>query len=85
MTEQFVREGRALQKETVERQGEDITANGPAKVLQSSSDLFLFFKNSLVQCSAMSTKDPLWQLYKLFNVYLKQYATRVLHGSLPRY
>lgn len=84
MLDGYVQEARAAVADGDGRGGEDITANGPAKVLPSSSDLFLFFKNCMVQCTAMSARDPLWQLYKLFGTSLDQYAARVLTGSLPR-
>eukprot|EP01134_Creolimax_fragrantissima_P003390 CFRG3390T1 len=62
----------------------DVCTSGIAKVLVSSSDLFFFYKNCMVQCSSMTTKQPLFQIYKLFAKYLTLYASKVLTRTLPK-
>ncbi|KAJ3333115.1 Vacuolar protein sorting-associated protein 53 [Blyttiomyces sp. JEL0837] len=52
-------------------------------VLQSSTDLFLFYRQTLVQCSKLSTKKPFLDLCRLFGKWLKVYAD-VLSSKLPK-
>ncbi|CAJ0752502.1 8680_t:CDS:10 [Entrophospora sp. SA101] len=53
-------------------------------VLQSSIDLFIFYKESLENCSKLSTRKPLYDLFTKFAKYLRVYANDVLIGRLPR-
>ncbi|UYV74517.1 VPS53 [Cordylochernes scorpioides] len=53
-------------------------------VLPSCGDLFVFYKKCLVQCTQLSTGRPMLALASTFQKYLREYATRVLQGSLPR-
>lgn len=59
--------------------GED-TSN----VLPTSADLFVYFRNCLVQCSKLSTGHPLLLLVQTFQKYLREYANRILTGNLPK-
>ncbi|KAI8613557.1 Vps53-like protein [Chytriomyces sp. MP71] len=52
-------------------------------VLVSSTDLFLFYRQTLVQCSKLSTNKPFLDLCKLFSKWLKAYAD-VLATKLPK-
>ncbi|UYV74518.1 VPS53, partial [Cordylochernes scorpioides] len=52
-------------------------------VLPSCGDLFVFYKKCLVQCTQLSTGRPMLALASTFQKYLREYATRVLQGSLP--
>ncbi|KAI9356191.1 Vps53-like protein [Zopfochytrium polystomum] len=52
-------------------------------VLQSSTDLFLFYRQTLVQCSKLSTNKPFLDLCRLFGKWLRVYAD-VLTSKLPR-
>ena len=56
-----------------------------SSVLPSCADLFLFYKRCLVQCAQLSTGQPLVQLTTVFQKYLREYATRILHQNLPKY
>ncbi|RDD44739.1 Vacuolar protein sorting-associated protein 53-like protein [Trichoplax sp. H2] len=53
-------------------------------VLPSCADLFVFYKKCMVQCSQLSTGQPLLQLAGLFKKYLKEYATKLLKNNLPK-
>ncbi|KNC86697.1 hypothetical protein SARC_01164 [Sphaeroforma arctica JP610] len=75
---------RQAHKAIIEDDTVDVTTSGIAKVLASSSDLFFFYKNCMVQCSSMTTKQPLFQIYKLFAKYLTLYASKVLTRTLPK-
>lgn len=59
--------------------GED-TSN----VLPTSADLFVYFRNCLVQCSKLSTGQPLLLLVQTFQKYLREYANRILTANLPK-
>ncbi|ESO97342.1 hypothetical protein LOTGIDRAFT_214182 [Lottia gigantea] len=54
-----------------------------SNVLPSCADLFVFYKKCMVQCSQLSTGQPMIDLTRTFQKYLKEYATRVLLNSLP--
>ncbi|XP_064460865.1 vacuolar protein sorting-associated protein 53 homolog isoform X2 [Ornithodoros turicata] len=53
-------------------------------VLPSCAQLFVTYKKCLVQCSQLSTGQPLLALAQVFKRHLSDYATRVLQGSLPK-
>ncbi|RUP48667.1 hypothetical protein BC936DRAFT_144204 [Jimgerdemannia flammicorona] len=55
-----------------------------AVVLSSSTDLFYFYRETLVQCAKLSTGKPFLDLCQLFGKYLVVYANEVLIGKLPR-
>eukprot|EP00045_Choanoeca_perplexa_P013840 m.158760 g.158760 ORF g.158760 m.158760 type:complete len:855 (+) comp16474_c0_seq1:115-2679(+) len=55
-----------------------------AQVLPSSGDMFIFFRNSMVQCSALSNEQPLFDLHNVFKTTLSSYAANVLKGNLPK-
>ena len=61
-------------------------AKGPdgSPVLPSCGDLFVFYRKCLVQCSELSTGQPMLSLSTLFRKYLSEYTRRVLVPSLPR-
>ncbi|KAL1954986.1 hypothetical protein VTO42DRAFT_393 [Malbranchea cinnamomea] len=50
----------------------------PRLVIHSSTDLFSFYRQSLAQCSRLSTGNSLAELSKVFAKYLDQYAQQVL-------
>lgn len=50
----------------------------PQLVIHSSTDLFSFYRQSLAQCSKLSTGNSLTELTKVFAKYLDQYAQHVL-------
>ncbi|KMU90982.1 Vps53 protein [Coccidioides immitis H538.4] len=50
----------------------------PQLVIQSSTDLFTFYRHSLAQCAKLSTGNSLAELSKVFSKYLDQYAQQVL-------
>jgi len=53
-------------------------------VLPSCGDLFVFYRKCLVQCSELSTGQPLLALATLFKKYLREYTLQVLVASLPK-
>lgn len=55
-----------------------------AAVLTSCADLFVFYKKCLVQCSQLSTGQPMLALTATFQKYLREYASRVLQNNLPK-
>ncbi|CAF4718427.1 unnamed protein product, partial [Rotaria socialis] len=55
-----------------------------SNVLPTSADLFVYFRNCLVQCSKLSTGQPLLLLVQTFQKYLREYASRVLTANLPK-
>lgn len=55
-----------------------------AGVLTSSSDLFLYYRQTLVAMARLSTKKPLLDLCKLFGKWLLAYAD-LLTSKLPRF
>ncbi|CAL1538897.1 unnamed protein product [Lymnaea stagnalis] len=78
--------------ELMSRFQEDIQAHGTPRmdgeensnVLPSCADLFVFYKKCMVQCSQLSTGQPLLDLTKTFQKYLKEYAHRILLANLPK-
>ncbi|XP_065335075.1 vacuolar protein sorting-associated protein 53 homolog [Cloeon dipterum] len=62
-----------------------ITEGGAAcAILPSCADLFVFYKKCLVQCAQLSTEQPMVDLAKLFQKYLREYAIRILQNGLPK-
>ena len=53
-------------------------------VLPSCADLFVYYKKCMVQCSQLSTGQPMIALTKVFQKYLREYALRILLGGLPK-
>ena len=53
-------------------------------VLSSCGDLFVFYKKCLVQCSELSTGQPMLALAQLFRKYLREYIQRVIVPNLPK-
>ncbi|BFZ18354.1 hypothetical protein BsWGS_21393 [Bradybaena similaris] len=78
--------------ELINRFQEDIHTHGTPRmdgeensnVLPSCADLFVFYKKCMVQCSQLSTGQPLIDLSKTFQKYLKEYAHRILLANLPK-
>uniref|UniRef100_A0A2C9JYZ0 Vacuolar protein sorting-associated protein 53 homolog n=1 Tax=Biomphalaria glabrata TaxID=6526 RepID=A0A2C9JYZ0_BIOGL len=78
--------------ELISRFQADIQAHGTPRmdgeensnVLPSCADLFVFYKKCMVQCSQLSTGQPLLDLTKTFQKYLKEYAHRILLANLPK-
>nr|CAG4651629.1 EOG090X024P [Triops cancriformis] len=59
-------------------------AGESASLLPSCADLFVAYKNILTQCAQLTQGATLVSLSKLFEKYLREYATRVLQAKLPR-
>lgn len=76
----------------IQRFVEDFRTQGPppiqaeegGAVLPSCADLFVFYKKCMIQCSQLSTGQPLLSLTATFQKYLKEYANRLLTGNLPK-
>lgn len=54
-------------------------------VLPSSTDLFYFYRETLVQSAKLSTGKAFFDLCNLFGKHLDNYCANVLLGNLPRY
>lgn len=50
----------------------------PQLVVQSSTELFTFYRHSFAQCAKLSTSNSLAELTRMFAKYLDQYAQQVL-------
>ncbi|XP_055432972.1 vacuolar protein sorting-associated protein 53 homolog isoform X3 [Bubalus kerabau] len=78
--------------ELIERFVADFKAQGPPKpnmdeggaVLPSCADLFVYYKKCMVQCSQLSTGEPMIALTTIFQKYLREYAWKILSGNLPK-
>ncbi|XP_060068692.1 vacuolar protein sorting-associated protein 53 homolog [Ylistrum balloti] len=55
-----------------------------SNVLPSCADLFVFYKKCMVQCSQLSTGQPMLDLTRTFQKYLREYAHKVLLTNLPK-
>lgn len=78
--------------ELIDRFVTDFKAQGPPKpntdeggaVLPSCADLFVYYKKCMVQCSQLSTGEPMIALTSIFQKYLREYAWKILSGNLPK-
>ncbi|KAK6473353.1 vacuolar protein sorting-associated protein 53-like protein isoform X1 [Huso huso] len=78
--------------ELIDRFVADFRAQGPPKsstddagaVLPSCADLFVYYKKCMVQCSLLSTGEPMIALSTIFQKYLREYAWKILSGNLPK-
>ncbi|XP_048468306.1 vacuolar protein sorting-associated protein 53 homolog [Rhincodon typus] len=78
--------------ELIDRFMADFKAQGPPKpntdeggaVLPSCADLFVYYKKCMVQCSQLSTGEPMIALTTIFQKYLREYALKILSGNLPK-
>ncbi|CAG8576657.1 10577_t:CDS:10, partial [Cetraspora pellucida] len=55
-----------------------------SSVLQSSIDLFYFYRETLANCAKLSTRQPFYDLCNMFAKWLRIYASEVLIGRLPK-
>jgi hypothetical protein len=76
--EQFVAESKNIPVPLVTEGG------AGCAVLPSCADLFVFYKKCLVQCAQLSTAQPMVDLSKTFQKYLREYALRLLQNGLPK-
>lgn len=53
-------------------------------VLPSCSDLFMFYKKSMIQCHQLDRCHSMLDLTKTFQKYLREYAFKILMNSLPK-
>ena len=58
---------------------------GASNILSSCADLFVYYKKCMVQCSQLSTGQPMLLLTRTFQKHLREYATRLLTNHLPKY
>ncbi|KAG1455215.1 hypothetical protein G6F46_007864 [Rhizopus delemar] len=58
--------------------------DGTVVVLPSSTDLFYFYKETLVQCAKFSTGKALLDLSQVFAKHLNSYCNKILLGGLTR-
>ncbi|KAJ1524078.1 hypothetical protein ONE63_010615 [Megalurothrips usitatus] len=64
--------------------GDSETGASGAAVLPSCADLFVFYRKCLVQCTQLSTGQPMLGLARTFQKYLREYALKILQNSLPK-
>ena len=64
---------------------ESIPDDDNSSVLHSSTDLFIYYKDTIVNCSKLSTRKPFYDLCIMFAKWLRVYANDVLIGRLPRF
>jgi hypothetical protein len=62
----------------------DSEDDGTMAVLPSSTDLFYFYRETLVQCLKFSTGKALFDLCQLFAKHLDAYCSQILLGGLAR-
>ncbi|KAG0239768.1 Vacuolar protein sorting-associated protein 53 [Actinomortierella wolfii] len=65
-------------------QDQDSEDDQATTVLQSSTELFMYYKSALNNCAKLSRKKPFLDLCKLFGKWLRIYADDVLQGKLPK-
>lgn len=78
--------------ELIDRFVADFRAQGPPKagpeeggaVLPSCADLFVYYKKCMMQCSQLSTGEPMIALTTIFQKFLREYAWKILSGNLPK-
>ncbi|KAM9811960.1 vacuolar protein sorting-associated protein 53 homolog isoform 1-T1 [Syngnathus typhle] len=78
--------------ELIDRFVADFRAQGPPRVatdeggavLPSCADLFVYYKKCMVQCSQLSTGEPMIALTTIFQKFLREYAWKILSGNLPK-
>lgn len=78
--------------ELIDRFVADFRTQGPPKagteeggaVLPSCADLFVYYKKCMVQCSQLSTGEPMIALSTVFQKFLREYAWKILSGNLPK-
>ncbi|XP_034025269.1 LOW QUALITY PROTEIN: vacuolar protein sorting-associated protein 53 homolog [Thalassophryne amazonica] len=78
--------------ELIDRFVADFRVQGPPKagpdeggaVLPSCADLFVYYKKCMVQCSQLSTGEPMIALTTIFQKFLREYAWKILSGNLPK-
>lgn len=58
--------------------------DGSMVVLPSSTDLFYFYRETLVQCARFSTGSSFYDLCQLFAKHLNSYCDTILLGGLNR-
>lgn len=64
---------------------EPIPDDDNSSVLQSSTELFIYYKETIVNCSKLSTRKPFYDLCNTFAKWLRIYASDVLIGRIPRF
>ncbi|PAA84950.1 hypothetical protein BOX15_Mlig013578g1, partial [Macrostomum lignano] len=71
--------------EMLQRWTQDVSAplDRGTELLPSCADLFMVYKNSLKTCAKLSCGQPMLQLARVFAKYLREYANKILLGSLP--
>jgi hypothetical protein len=61
-----------------------LSSEGSGMVLSSCADLFVFYKKCMVQCTQLSTGQPMLGLAATFQRYLREYAVKLLQNNLPK-
>jgi hypothetical protein len=62
----------------------NLSSESSGMVLSSCADLFLFYKKCMVQCTQLSTGQPMLGLTATFQRYLREYAVKLLQNNLPK-
>jgi hypothetical protein len=61
-----------------------LSADEGSNILPSCADLFVYYKKCMVQCSQLSTGQPMLLLTRTFQKYLREYASKLLANNLPK-
>ena len=62
-----------------------LSADEGSNILPSCADLFVYYKKCMVQCSQLSTGQPMLLLTRTFQKYLREYASKLLGNNLPKW
>ncbi|XP_069683523.1 vacuolar protein sorting-associated protein 53 homolog [Periplaneta americana] len=81
LIEQFVQDAKQQQQQ---QSNSSLPAEGSGVVLSSCADLFVFYKKCMVQCTQLSTGQPMLGLAATFQRYLREYAVKLLQHNLPK-
>lgn len=66
------------------RDGEGMQGSKTTGVLQSSTELFYFYRETLESCAKLSNKATFLELCNIYKNWLKVYAEEVLGGGLSK-
>lgn len=80
LIERFVQDAKQQQTSTAA----SLPIEGSGVVLSSCADLFVFYKKCMVQCTQLSTGQPMLGLAATFQRYLREYAVKLLQNNLPK-
>ncbi|KAJ9589592.1 hypothetical protein L9F63_017177, partial [Diploptera punctata] len=84
LIERFVQDAKQQQQQQQTSTAASLPVEGSGVVLSSCADLFVFYKKCMVQCTQLSTGQPMLGLAATFQRYLREYAIKLLQNNLPK-